>query len=110
MHQKLCVTDYVSTFCSSVVHAQRMHCVGGTRMLLFAEPNKTCILGSTFLMTGTSAGTVSHTVATPKCFCGRVVYIHIVPQGEPGSEPYMCGTFTCELKMAVSNELHSISQ
>ena len=57
MHQKLCVTDYASTFCSSVVHAQRMHCVGGTRMLLFAEPNKTCILGSTFLMTGTSAGT-----------------------------------------------------
>ena len=25
-------------------------------MLLFVEPNKTCILGSTFLVTGTSAG------------------------------------------------------
>ena len=33
-------------------------------MLLFAKPNKTCILGSTFLMAGTSAGTVFHTVAT----------------------------------------------
>ena len=118
MHKRLGVTDYVSTFCSSVVHAQRMHCVGGTRMLLFAEPNKTCILGSTFLMTGTSAGTYPTLwllqIAAVEGLCTSTL-----PQGEPSSETYMCGTFTCELKslwvrqllkMAVSNELRTIGR
>ena len=90
------VTAYVSTFCLCVLCMPNSCTVRVVQeWCSFAEPNKTCILGSMFLMTGTSAGTYP-TLATPKCFCGVVACIHTLPQGEPGSEPYMCGTFTCE--------------
>ena len=92
-----------------VVHAQLMHCEGGTRMLLFVEPNKTCILGSTFLMTGTSAGTYPTLWLLQDASVEGLCTSTLCHKGT-SSEPYMCGTFTCELKMVVANELHSTGQ
>ena len=63
-------------------------------MLLFAEPNKTCILCSMFLMTGTSAGVyIFHTVATSVKGLRTSTLCH----KEISSDMYICVTFTCEL-------------
>ena len=94
MHNRLGVTDYVSTSCSCLLCMPNACTVRVVQecSLLPIQPNKTCILGSTFLVTGTSAGTVriSH-CGYPKCFCGRVAYIHTLPQGEPAVNPTCVG-------------------
>ena len=87
MHKRLGVTHHVSTFCLCFVRVVQQCCFLSN--LIKPVSFVACFSWLAHLQ-----------VRIPHCgyLSEGLTHIHTLPQGEPGSEPYICVTFTCELR------------